>query len=406
MALKVLHINAFDSGGGAARSAFRLHSTLRSLGHGSKMLVRDKVTSDVDVRALKQGLVWRAADRVCTSITETLDLQYVFYPSSFALAADPWFQEADVVQLYNVHPAYFSHSALPFLSRRKPVVWRFSDMWPLTGHVAYSYECERWRLGCGSCPHLAEYPHLRRDTTALLWRWKRAVYRRSRLAIVAPSRWMEGLVRASPLVQHLPLRWIPNGVDVEVFRPVARAEARRELGLDPDRPVVYFSAPDLDDPRKGGAVLEQALALLVDLDFDLLVTGGRAERLPDRARFLGRVDDNPTLALTYAAADVFVLPTLADNLPNAVLESLACGTPCVSFAVGGLPDAVRHLETGWLAQPGNIEELAEGIRALLQDDELRGRLAERARETAEGEYSATLEADRFVDLYTDVVGHA
>jgi glycosyltransferase involved in cell wall biosynthesis len=217
---------------------------------------------------------------------------------------------------------------------------------------------------------------------------------------------MEGLVRASPLVQHLPLRWIPNGVDLDVFRPVARAEARRELGLDPDRPVVYFSAPDLDDPRKGGALLEHALELLADLDFDLLVTGGRPERLPDRARFLGRVDDNPTLALTYAAADVFVLPTLADNLPNAVLESLACGTPCVAFAVGGVPDAVRHLETGWLARPGNVEELAEGIRALLQDGELRGRLAERARETAEREYAATLEADRFVDMYADVVGHA
>src|SRR5262249_35895693 len=157
-----------------ARSASRIHLGLQSLGVGSRMLVGQRHGSDPSVRPLKRSVVWRALDRACSTVTQPLDLQYVLYPSSFAVASDPWFREADVVQLYNVHGSYFSHVALPFLSRRRPIVWRLSDMWAFTGHIAYAHDCERWRLGCGSCPYLSGYPALTRDTTALLWRLKRA----------------------------------------------------------------------------------------------------------------------------------------------------------------------------------------------------------------------------------------
>jgi glycosyltransferase involved in cell wall biosynthesis len=210
---------------------------------------------------------------------------------------------------------------------------------------------------------------------------------------------MEGLARESPLLSHFEIHRIPNGVDLDVYRPVDRAKARLALGLDPSRPTVLFSAPDLDDPRKGGQVLEEALSRLDDVDFELIVTGGRAALLPRRSHHLGMLSDERELALSYAAADVFVLPTLADNLPNAVLESLACGTPCVSFAVGGIPDATRHLETGYLAPSGDSAGLAEGIRTLLLDGDLRLRLSGQARETVEREFGSKLEARRFAELY-------
>jgi hypothetical protein len=194
----VLHISASDAAGGAARSAYRIHDTLRTLGWTSRMLVGVRRTDDADVRPLKRNVAWRAADRVASMVTDPLDLQYVLYPSSFAVAWDPWFREAGVVQLYNVHGSYFSHSALPLLSRRRPLVWRLSDQWALTGHVAYSYDCERWRDGCGSCPYLHEYPKLKRDTTRALFRWKNAVYSRSRITVVAPSTWLERLASESP----------------------------------------------------------------------------------------------------------------------------------------------------------------------------------------------------------------
>ena len=270
----VLHISQSDALGGSGRSAYRLHSTLRKHGTTSRMLVGQRRTTDPDVRPLKRNIAWRAGDRIAGTIADSFDLQYVFYPSSFGVASDPWFRDADVVQLYNTHGSYFSHTALPFLSRLRPVVWRLSDMWAFTGHVAYSYDCERWRHGCGSCPYLGEYPALSRDTTAALWRWKNAVYKRSKLTIVAPSRWIERLASREPAALALSDRAHP-----ERHRPRAlpsacpREEARARLGLPQEGPVVLFSAPDVSDRRKGGALLNDALERLNGLPFRLLVAG-------------------------------------------------------------------------------------------------------------------------------------
>ncbi len=152
MGLSVLHISESDAAGGAARAAYKIHRGLNGLGHRSRMLVGRKATGDADVRRLKRNDLWRAADRACGAVLNSLSLQYAFYPSSFGVARDEWFRSADVVQLHNLHGSYFSFTALPVLSRRRPIVWLLHDQWALTGHVAYSLDCERWRTGCGSCP--------------------------------------------------------------------------------------------------------------------------------------------------------------------------------------------------------------------------------------------------------------
>jgi glycosyltransferase involved in cell wall biosynthesis len=399
--LNVLHLSQTDAGGGSARSARRIHEGLGELGYDTRMLVGEKRTDDPLVRSIKRNLAWRAADRASAEVLDRLSLQYLFYPSSFGVALDPWFRSADVVQLYNTHGSYFSHTALPLLSRRKPVVWRLSDMWPVTGHVAYSYDCDRWRFGCGACPYLAEYPSLRRDRTALLWRVKQAAYARSRLTIVAPSSWTEQIARASPLLSRFDVRRIPNGVDLTRFRPHDKQAARAALGLDVTRKTVLFSSLDLADRRKGSAYLVAALAHLQDLDLQLVTIGGG--EAPEGAVALGVITDDDKLALAYAAADVFALPTIAENLPNTAIESLACGTPCAAFATGGVPDAVRHLDTGSLAPTGNAEALAGALRLLLEDDGLRERLGANARAVAEAEYSSELQARRFADLYEELV---
>jgi glycosyltransferase involved in cell wall biosynthesis len=393
--VNVLHISESDAQGGAARSAYRIHSGIRELGWTSRMLVGQPRTGDADVRALKRNLAWRAADRMCGSVTDALDLQYLFYPSSFGVARDPWFRDADVVQLYNSHGSYFSHTALPVLSRRRPLVWRLSDMWALTGHIAYSYDCERWRTGCGSCPYLGEYPRLKRDTTAQLFRWKDAVYRRSRMTVVAPSRWLETVARESPLLGRFPIRRIPNGVDLSIFRPHPREEARAALGLDRHRPTVLWSALDLGDRRKGGSEARASVGRLGREDVQLVVAGDGP--VPPGARALGRLDD-AKLALAYSAADVFLLPALAENLPNAALESLACGTPVAAFDVGGMSDAVRAGDTGALAPAGDVEALAGALESLLEAD-----LRDRCRSVAEAEFSAGREARAFADLYEELV---
>ena len=358
-----------------------MHSGLRALGHESHMLVGRRLSGSVEVRSIKRGAAWRAADRVFGAVFDALDLQYVFYPSSFAVAGDPWFREADVVQLHNTHGSYFSHSALPSLSRRKPVVWFLHDQWAFTGHVAYSYDCERWRHGCGSCPYLEEYPELHRDRTALLWRWKRRVYARSRLTVVAPSRWLAGLARESPLLGRFPVHVVPNGVDLEVFRPGDREALRRGLGLDAARPVVLWVSADPNDRRKG-ADLVSALAG----DAKLLTMGGD-------------VSGEGEAAKRYAAADVLLLPSRLDNLPNTAVESIACGTPVAAFDVGGVPEVVRPGETGALAPLGDVAGLAEAVRRLVGDEALR----RRARSVAEAEFSLELQARRLAELYEGLV---
>lgn len=407
--LSVLHISTWDNVGGSARAAYRLHTGLKRLGMRSRMLVGHKSTDDPDVRVIG-GRVGGEIERRWGRVVDGLGLQYFCYPSSFTLGRTRWVAEADVIQLFNTHGGYFSHLALGLLSRRRPVVWRLSDMWPMTGHCGYSYDCERWKNGCGSCPHLSEYPGLALDTTAFLWRVKRRIYETSRLTIVATSRWMADIVRRSPLLGRFPVHLIPNGVDTAVYRPLPKGAARQQLGMNAAGRVLLFSASSVSLERKGAAYLKEALRRMSEETLPpttLLVVGEHAQEWQAAGRFpttcLGAVRDDATMALVYAAADVLVLPTLAENLPNAIVEGMACGTPAVAFDVGGVSDVVRHLDTGYLVTLRDAADLAKGIALLLHDRGLRETLAGRCREAAVAEYSLELQARRFAALYSAVI---
>ncbi|MEX2642691.1 MAG: glycosyltransferase [Acetobacterales bacterium] len=408
--LSVVHFSTAQNDGGSGRAAWRVHRGLKDLGHESRMLVGIATQQDLDVDTVHGGGLGKLKDRAAEEMTRRLSLQHLYYPSRRRVMNHPWVRGADIVQLYNTHGGYFSHRWLPALSRGAPVVWRLSDMWPLTGHCAYPGDCGRWRTGCGACPDLVTYPPLRHDTTALLWRIKRRAYRNTDLTVVAPSTWLENIARESPLFEGCAVHRIPNGLDLDVFRPVDKAAARMVLGLEPDHRVVAFAAQVLDDnPRKGGHLLVEALArcdvgerppVLLLLGSD----GGKLRsQVPWPVRSLGYVRDDRLLAAAYAAADVVATPSLAENLSNALLEAMACGTPPLAFDAGGTRDAVRHMENGWLSPAGDAGGLAAGLQALLDDPALRRRLGEGARRTAEAEYGVELQARRFADLYAGLL---
>jgi glycosyltransferase involved in cell wall biosynthesis len=408
-ALSVLHISASDNAGGSARAGYRLHEGLKRLGIGSRMLVGWRVTEDTDVKLVGDHRLW-ILDRLAGRVADRLSLQYLWVPSSLAIPLRTWFREADVLQLGNLHGGYFSHTVLPRLSRQRPIVWRLDDMWAMTGHCAYDFGCGRWAGGCGSCPILSDYPALRHDRTALLWRVKRRVYRRSRLTLVTPSRWLADLTRRSPLLQNHPVQVIPYGLDTDVFRPMPQAAAREVLGLDPSRRVILFGAHFATERRKGGHVLLEALARLsaeARASTELLVIGRESDRLrtalPLPARWLGSVTDDRLLAGIYAASDVFVLPTLADNLPLGVMEAMACGVPVVSSDVGGVRELVRHGETGWLTPAGDGAALAAGLETVLRDSELRARMGAQARAIVEAEHTLARQARQYLELYRSLV---
>ena len=344
--LNVLHISESDAAGGAGRAAYKLHRGLNGLGHVSRMLVGRKVTPDTDIRPLKRNLLWRALDRASGELVDLLSLQYVFYPSSFGVLADAWFRSASVVQLHNLHGSYFGF-------------------------------------------------------TALLYRLKDRVYESSRLNLVVPSRWMADIVAASPLLNRFPVHYIPTGIDIDVFKPGDQNEARERLGLPLDRRIIFFAAANINERRKGLHLLAEALRRLDDPPL-LVVAGNGTVARGIETRYLGAVLDEEILADAYRAADVFAVPTLADVLTQTAPESIACGTPCVSFDRGGVIDVVRHLETGYQARFGDVDDLARGLTTLLGDSELLGRLSRRCREVAETEFAVQQQVERYSALYEEL----
>jgi glycosyltransferase involved in cell wall biosynthesis len=409
MSLSVLHFSTADNEGGSGRSAYRIHDGLRQLGHSSRMLVGVKVTHDRDVDTVHAGSTGRLKDRAADELTRRLGLQYQIVPSSRRVLSHPWLAEADVIQLYNLHGGYFSPRNLPLLSRRAPLVWRLSDMWAVTGHCAYSASCKRWTHGCGRCPDLATYPPISLDTTAWLWRQKQRIYRRCDMTIVAPSSWTEAVAKQSPLFEGFDVRRIPNGIDTSVFKPRERKLAREFLSLDLKPKAILFAAHGLDgNPRKGGEYVIEALRRLAPVQNTMLLLAGMGGQswdasVPLPVQKLGYLNDDRLMAAAYASSDLIVAPSVLENLPNTVLEAMACGVPAVAFDTGGMADAVRHMETGYLAPAGDVDALAAGIRQLLVDGSLRQRLGKAGVELVSTTFSKQTQALAFAQLYAEIL---
>lgn len=411
--LRVTQINTWDRWGGAERVATRLHEALAEQGHAARLVTGFGGTS---ARASRMALVsrwprWKRALRRATLAAEDLTgLQYQLIWWSQELLDHPWVREAEVVHLHNLHGGYLAPGILPALSRRAAVVWTLHDFWALTGHCTFPLGCRRWRTGCGECPQLNDYPDLWVDTTALLWQAKRKLYARADVTVVAPSEWLAGLARQSPLLGRYPVHVIPNGVDTDTFRPVPRAAAREAFGLPPEDRVLLFVSSAATAPRKGAAVLLEALRRLPDeaVRRTQLLTVGDGNladqpglRMPVRA--LGRLSSEPLLAAAYAAADVVVYPSLEESFGQVAAEALACGTPCVAFRTSAIPEVVDHLHTGYLARCGDADDLAEGIALLLQEPLLRHRLGIQGREFAERVLALPQQVTRYVSLYHDAL---
>ncbi len=372
------------------------------------MLVREKRTGDPSVGHIRGQNPWlRAGDLLCRQVFDRgLGLENWYYPSSFQITKHPWWPDTQVVQFYNLHPNFFSYRAFPHLSQTKPLVWRLPDMWAFTGHCTYSGPCQRWQTGCGQCPLLTPLP---RDTTGRLWRIKGSVYRRSRLTVVVTNQWMESLVSQSPLLGHLPRRRIPNGVNTHLYRPLDQIACRRALQLDPAAKVVLFAAAFTQDRTKGGAEARRVLGRLAAAgleDLVLLVLGQGADTWGQEPGYrtvcLEQTASDRFLALAYGAADLLLHPAQVENFPNTILESMACGTPCVAFAVGGVGEVVKSGQTGHLGSPGDMESMVVGVRQLLENEPYRQTISRNSRQVVEAEYTLELQAQRFADLYQEL----
>lgn len=405
--MKILQINHSDISGGAAIASYRLHQGLLAQGIDSRMLVELKKTSSERIAVINR---LRSPENLISRLAWRLGLNNISVINSFNFPKHPFFQDTDILNFHNLHGDYFNYLALASLTKDKPAVWTLHDMWSFTGHCAYSYDCDRWKSGCGNCPYLDTVPSTGFDNTKLEWKLKKWVYHRSNLTIICPSQWLTEQAKQS-ILQVFNIHYIPNGIDLQAYQPLEQQECQSVLGIPKHKKVLMFVAQNLSDSRKGGYLLLNALNNLPESlkkETVLITLGEGGETIGDTVGIpvitLGYVSGDRLKSIAYSAADLFIFPTRADNLPLVLQESMACGTPMVSFNIGGVPELVRPGVTGYLAEPDNAQDFRDKIIELLEDTQLRKKMSQNCREIAVKEYPIELQAQKYIELYHQILG--
>ncbi len=415
-AMRILKINNHDISGGAAKAAHRLHEGLISAGVDSRMLVKAKHGDDE--RVVERNT--RSA-RMLSRIQKTMDgLPLRMFPNRARVPWSlGWFPTGiqrqvssinpDIVHLHWVGSGQVAIRELSKLNR--PIVWTLHDMWAFTGGCHYDRECGRYFDSCGKCPQLSS--RLEMDVSRFVWREKQNQWKNLNLTIVTPSQWLSRCVRSSSILGDFRVEVIPNGLDLSTYRPVDKKLAREILGLPVDKKLILFGAMNAtSDKRKGFDYLAEALrdaSGRLGEDVELVVFGAsRPNNPPDlgmKTHYMGGIHDELMICLLYSSADVTLVPSLQDNLPNIVMESLACGTPVVGFELGGIPDMVEHRKNGYLVKPFSSSSFADGVVWVLEDNSRLNVLVERSRKKVVEEFDLTSVVKRYCALYEDILSN-
>jgi len=397
---------AYDLAGGAVIAANRLFHSLRQEGVDARMLVGKSSFESELVNELPHNFT---GEKILSRFTQPLGLNYIHYYSSFRIPRHPFFQKADILNFHTIHSGYFNYRALPKLTQIKPAVFTLHDAWSFTGHCGVSFDCQRWKSGCGKCPYPKNYPPVQRDSTKLEWKLKKRVYSGSRLTFVTPSKWLASLARQSMLAEF-DIHTIPYGLDTTIFEPLEPAYCRSVLGVPPGKKVLLFGAMGLTEYGKGGDLLVKALGSMpasLKKSIVLLTLGQADEAFKNSLEIqtinLGYVSGDRMKAVALSAADIFIFPTRSDNHPCIVQESLACGTPIVSFNVTGVPELVREGVTGYLAEPENADSFRNRIIQLLEEDTIRQNMKQNCRKIALEEYRMDIQAHRYIELFSSIL---
>ena len=420
---KVVHLSTFDIAGGAARAAYRLHSGLRKAGVESSMFVREARTKDRSVvRFEPTNTFWGRAERRIRREQIQRKLRPSIHPVSerfepFRIDRSEYGTDVfsqlpahDIVNLHWVADFVDYPSFLGALSTGRRVVWTLHDMNAFTGGCHYDLGCGRYLSQCGECPQLRA--PATNDLSSEIWKRKKSLFDRlpeDQIHFATPSSWLAEEVKRSPILGRFPLSVIPYGLDLRDFAPRDVGSAREVFGIPREAKVILFVADGLPLFRKGFEVLMQVLEhIKARIPRLHLVTVGHnspdlGHRIPHTS--LGHVNNDRLLSNIYSAADLLVIPSLQDNLPNTVLESMACGTPAVGFDVGGIPDMVQHGRTGLLVPPYEATALGAAMLELLQNPERRSAFGENCRQVALQHFSLEQQASRYYELYRHLLSN-
>lgn len=454
--MHILQVNTADMGGGAESVAWQLFKGYRHSGHVSWLAVGSNQSGDADVFSIPQDELRHSWAKTWLGLAERLEplvgrvrgagrvqklcglgigqpgrwvdrvrgIEDFSFPGTRHLPNLPPVVP-DILQCHNLHGAwlpdggYFDLTALPWLSGRLPVVVTMHDAWLLSGHCAHSFDCERWKTGCGSCPDLTIYPSIRRDATAYNWARKQRIFSKSRLYLSAPSHWLMQKVQQSMLTSAIvESQVIPNGVNLAVFHPEDKIAVRRTLGLPHNQKIVLFAAHGVrgnvwkDYPTMRAAIEGVGRRLQEeDVLFVALGDEGDTERVGHaQIRFIPFTKNPDEVARYYQAADVYLHAARADTFPNTVLEALACGVPVVATAVGGIPEQVDDSKTGFLVPSGDRQAMADSLIRLLSGEHLRRQFGQEAVRTARTRFDLQRQVNSYLTWFEKIMetwkGHA
>jgi glycosyltransferase involved in cell wall biosynthesis len=409
--MNVLHLCESDIDNGGARAAYRLHQGLRSLDCNSQMLVRAKFSNDKTVIPDRSPLTKLAPPlsglplkRYSKRSGGMFSTQWV--PDVFASRVKSY--NPDVLNLHWICNGYLQIETLRKF--RQPLVWTLHDMWPFTGGCHYNESCENYKVSCGSCPQLgSDRPN---DLSHRVWQRKAKAWKGLNLTLVATTSWMADCARSSSLFQDTRIEIIPLGLDTEKYKPHNRHFAREVLNLPQDKQLVLFGALNgTSDRRKGFHFLQPALQRLSTSGWgdqiELVIFGGsqpeEAIELGFKTHYVGRLNDDLSLALVYSAADVMIVPSVQEAFGQTASEAQSCGTPVVAFNATGVKDVIDHQQTGYLATPFEVEDLAKGIVWVLEDQERHQKLQFQSRERGQHEFASEIQAVRYMSLYRELL---
>jgi len=411
--MKVVILNTFERTGGAAIAANRLMKALIKNGIEAKTLVLYKQTGDQNVISIQSSSIKKQLARLyflwerwIIFVHNRFSRKNLFSVSiantGFDVSMHPLVKEADIIHIHWINQGFLSLSDLKKLAASgKPIVWTMHDMWPYTGICHHARECDHFTRECGQCFFLQS----KRDkdmSHKIFLQKKQHIFSNNNLTFIACSTWLANKTKISGLSTNHTVISIPNPIDVSLFNVLDKAISREKLGLPKDKKILLFGAVNVTDTRKGFDYLLEALKKIDTTMLCLAIFGQAKKEFTSLVKIpvysIGYLNSHEKIVTVYNAVDLFITPSLEENLPNTIMEAMACGTPCVGFNTGGIPEMIDHKLNGYVASYKSTEDLANGINWVLKEADYPV-LSDNARKKAESTYNETIVAKQYIDLY-------
>lgn len=408
--MKVISVCTNNNQGGAAKAAYRIHKGLLNLGVESTMLVQESTVNEPQIVTPYKSTVSKIWAKIRPLLGfYLLKLQKSKNTTYHSLNIIPSKipdilnnSDADIIHLNWVNSEMLSIKDISKI--KKPIVWTLHDMWCFCGaeHVDYQKKPGRYIDGYTKKNRPKSFKGM--DLDRWTWKRKKKHWKNNEFNFVTPSRWLSECLKESELFKGIQSTIIPNGLDINLFKPINKKIAKKILNIADNKKVILFGAVNSDsDPLKGYQQFHESKKELDEkADYEYLVFGNSHKYKEGNMNFLGRVNDDIALSIIYSAADVMVVPSILESFGQTASEALSCGTPVVAFETSGLKDIINHKVNGYMATPYDSSGLVSGIKWILGHEDYTS-LSLAARNTVEQKFSDKIVAQKYLELYYQIL---